>query len=267
MCKQYVLLANRSPIGLIAITSVRHEICQSAARPCNYDFECGAFANSALVLNHDDRELSVVIRDDWQGFDLQYASTGMGLANIQERVRTLDGIAEIESSPGNGTTIRVYIPLLLPAEIRQWQEQQEQKARNMAARARAGLQLRSTVALSTLLVLVIDIALFPTSTLENRKGLVLLMLGCCLLMMFYSLISTRRAIAQLTVCRGEKDREVCALRLQEHIGRTGSLRVALFSPWHIVFWIWRLSLHQVNWLVEGGLQSASFAFSETSNVT
>jgi histidine kinase/histidine kinase/DNA gyrase B/HSP90-like ATPase len=202
-------------------------------------------------ITHNDELLNVSIRDDGQGFELQEARNGMGLANIQERAHSLHGSAEIESAPGNGTSIHVRIPLFLPAEVQQERERREQEERALATSAGAGLQLRSTTAIFTLLVLLIDIAQFTTNAPANRKELALFMLGFCLFFMFYGLVSAHVALARLRMRRGAQDREYRSLLLQERIGWAASLRLALFASWHIVAWIWRLFLNTENWKAEG----------------
>jgi signal transduction histidine kinase len=52
------------------------------------------------------------IDDDGRGFDPRAArSDGQGLGNIRDRARALGGEASVESVPGEGTTVRVRIPL------------------------------------------------------------------------------------------------------------------------------------------------------------
>jgi signal transduction histidine kinase len=57
------------------------------------------------------------IRDDGRGFDLQkiretYDKRGsFGLLNIEERAQLVGGSAEIRSTPGEGTVIRVLVPI------------------------------------------------------------------------------------------------------------------------------------------------------------
>lgn len=52
------------------------------------------------------------IRDDGQGFETVKTPSGMGLANIQERATRLNGQVIVQSASGQGTTIRVELPLL-----------------------------------------------------------------------------------------------------------------------------------------------------------
>jgi len=61
----------------------------------------------------DDR-LILQIRDDGQGFDPQALGNkaGFGLIGIRERTIMMNGECSIQSSPGEGTTVTVSVPLL-----------------------------------------------------------------------------------------------------------------------------------------------------------
>jgi signal transduction histidine kinase len=51
------------------------------------------------------------IDDDGRGFDpARLPGTGQGLRNLRERAEGLGGRAEIDSTPGEGTRVRVTIP-------------------------------------------------------------------------------------------------------------------------------------------------------------
>lgn len=62
-------------------------------------------------------EVRVRIEDDGQGFDVSrlqqppQPGMGVGLFGMQERVNLFDGTLQIDSSPGEGTELRVRIPL------------------------------------------------------------------------------------------------------------------------------------------------------------
>jgi signal transduction histidine kinase len=61
--------------------------------------------------------LEVTVQDDGCGFDLQkvlssYEQRGsFGLLNIEERAKLIGGASEMMSAPGQGTTVRVTIPI------------------------------------------------------------------------------------------------------------------------------------------------------------
>ena len=72
-------------------------------------------AHASTVLLHLDRqddELVLEFREDGKGFDPAEPFTGhLGLRSIQERVARLGGTCSIESTPAQGTYLRVCIPI------------------------------------------------------------------------------------------------------------------------------------------------------------
>jgi two-component system sensor histidine kinase UhpB len=57
--------------------------------------------------------LALSVKDDGKGFDSTDPArkSGIGLISISERARLVDGKFSISSSPGQGTTVRVHVPL------------------------------------------------------------------------------------------------------------------------------------------------------------
>ncbi len=57
--------------------------------------------------------LNLTVEDDGRGFDLDTLANGqgMGLKNIESRLRNLDGNLQIDSQPGHGASIIINIPL------------------------------------------------------------------------------------------------------------------------------------------------------------
>ena len=51
------------------------------------------------------------VKDDGRGFDALSARAGVGLSAMRERVEGLGGTFEVESRPGEGTSVRVAVPL------------------------------------------------------------------------------------------------------------------------------------------------------------
>ncbi|HXF37634.1 MAG TPA: GAF domain-containing sensor histidine kinase, partial [Actinomycetota bacterium] len=65
-----------------------------------------------LSLRRDGHRAVLEIDDDGRGFDPAAARTGgQGLGNLRDRARALGGDASVESVPGEGTTVRVRLPL------------------------------------------------------------------------------------------------------------------------------------------------------------
>ncbi|MBI3664863.1 MAG: histidine kinase, partial [Acidobacteria bacterium] len=60
------------------------------------------------------QSISLVLEDDGKGFDVRAprpAQDGIGLTSIRQRVRSLGGVFQIESAPGEGTRLSVSLPL------------------------------------------------------------------------------------------------------------------------------------------------------------
>jgi signal transduction histidine kinase len=72
-----------------------------------------------VTLEVDDRAVFLVIEDNGVGFQIttvmpeQLDGRGLGLRGMQERVTTLGGELDIQSTPGQGTTIKAKVPLLM----------------------------------------------------------------------------------------------------------------------------------------------------------
>ncbi len=67
-----------------------------------------------IELTCDGREVTLSIRDSGVGFDIEEILThhlGLGLVNMRERVRSVQGRLDIRSEPGRGTHITAVIPL------------------------------------------------------------------------------------------------------------------------------------------------------------
>ena len=70
----------------------------------------GAATTCRVSLRRGDTGLFLEIDDDGRGFDADVTSWGMGLQNLRERVESLGGLLEVESTPGEGTTVRATFP-------------------------------------------------------------------------------------------------------------------------------------------------------------
>ncbi len=66
-----------------------------------------------VSLIRDERSISLTIEDNGRGFDASDPdfNAGMGLGNLRSRINFLKGKVDIDSQPGSGTLISVYIPV------------------------------------------------------------------------------------------------------------------------------------------------------------
>jgi signal transduction histidine kinase len=70
-----------------------------------------------VELSRPDTSLRLIVRDDGRGFDVGAAKTraeegaSLGLLGLKERATLAGGSARITSSPGNGTTVEIVLPL------------------------------------------------------------------------------------------------------------------------------------------------------------
>ena len=64
-----------------------------------------------LSLRREEGEAVLEVDDDGRGFDTGHTYPGQGLRNLRERAERLGGSLELASSPGEGTTVRVRLPL------------------------------------------------------------------------------------------------------------------------------------------------------------
>lgn len=77
-----------------------------------------------VILNQSESEIEITIRDEGKGFDEKLIEarsvnieSGRGFFNMYERTEYVNGKLELKSSPGQGTTIRLTIPLRTLAAV------------------------------------------------------------------------------------------------------------------------------------------------------
>ncbi len=68
-----------------------------------------------LGLEWSERGLALTARDDGAGFDPQAPRRGIGLRGMAERAADCGGSFQIESAPGAGTALRLFLPRQTPA--------------------------------------------------------------------------------------------------------------------------------------------------------
>lgn len=68
-----------------------------------------------VTVRQEAERILLAIQDDGKGFDAQQ-ERGMGLLGIQERVSHLGGTFSVESLPGRGAILSIFLPLAKPVE-------------------------------------------------------------------------------------------------------------------------------------------------------
>lgn len=63
------------------------------------------------VRTPENRFLELSIQDDGQGFDRSKIKRGLGLESMKERAEELRGVLELQSAPGEGTLVKLKLPL------------------------------------------------------------------------------------------------------------------------------------------------------------
>ena len=64
-----------------------------------------------VQFTEDEDELIIMVEDNGIGFDPEKNYDGMGLNNIRQRVSRTGGQLNIDSAPGNGTTVIINVPM------------------------------------------------------------------------------------------------------------------------------------------------------------
>ncbi len=212
-----------------------------------------AFANIArharahtvwLTLSQREEALHLEIRDDGQGFSQETVQKGMGLANMQERVRSLNGSLAITSSVGQGTTISITLPLLQTPQAAAEQKRIQQQVRRMREGANAGFQLAENVAPLATILLIGNIVFGSTFTVP------FIVTGICLLIVLYGYVQGRLALTRAALYVRDDTLDMLALYLKEHAIRLWLARLAiigavvlLFLEQSLVFsWFWWLTV-------------------------
>jgi signal transduction histidine kinase len=83
--------------------------CQEAL--ANARKHAGSSAAVDIALAYSDDTLTVSVRDDGCGFDPGTPCDGYGLAGLRARAGEVGGAAQIRSTPGDGTTVTVRLPV------------------------------------------------------------------------------------------------------------------------------------------------------------
>ncbi|MFP9112716.1 ATP-binding protein [Flavobacterium sp. RHBU_3] len=99
---KFINWANVSPEARVALFRIVQEACTNAKKYSNA-------ANCNIALMAQGTMVKLRIWDDGKGFDIKKTRMGIGLRNIDERVKALGGTLNINSGEGKGTVIEVIV--------------------------------------------------------------------------------------------------------------------------------------------------------------
>jgi signal transduction histidine kinase len=107
-CRLHVSeLPHPSPIS----SDVRHQISMTVGEAINNAVKHAGAKELSVSLSIENSALVIQVRDDGRGFDLATVSAGNGLGNMHRRIEEIGGALEIESAVGQGTLVRLTLPL------------------------------------------------------------------------------------------------------------------------------------------------------------
>lgn len=100
------------PIGPLPI-GVEEALYRVGLEALNNALRHGPARRVEVELYPEDSQLVLIIADDGAGFDVDEAfrSGGMGLNSMTQRIRQVDGMLRVDSSPGRGTRIEARAPI------------------------------------------------------------------------------------------------------------------------------------------------------------
>ncbi len=93
-----------------ALASRAGEVVQLAREALSNVSRHGKATTCRVSLRRGAAGIVLEIDDDGRGFDVDTTTWGMGLRNLRDRAESLGGKLEIESTPGDGTTVRATFP-------------------------------------------------------------------------------------------------------------------------------------------------------------
>jgi signal transduction histidine kinase len=102
------------PIECDAVTlggAARHNLFLAVKEALNNVIRHASATEVELQISPFDDHLEISVADNGCGFDWNLVRRGHGLANLYERSEALHGRCQVESRPGNGTTVKLIVPL------------------------------------------------------------------------------------------------------------------------------------------------------------
>lgn len=98
--------------GRIVAAEVRHDMLLAVREALNNAVRHGHPSEVLLRFAVSDDHLEILIKDNGKGFNTENDSQGNGLVNLHERMRNSGGRCQVDSSPDEGTSVVLGLPLL-----------------------------------------------------------------------------------------------------------------------------------------------------------
>ncbi len=90
----------------------RHHLLLATKEACNNVVRHSSASEVWVRLTVTEREFSITVEDNGSGFDLEAVPADHdGLLNLRQRLADLGGRVELHSTPGQGTRVRIIVPL------------------------------------------------------------------------------------------------------------------------------------------------------------
>jgi signal transduction histidine kinase len=102
------------PVTLPAVIfegRVRHDLFLAVKETLNNVVRHAHASEVEFRIAASETAMEIVIADNGKGFDPSHANEGNGLKNLRDRLAKLGGSCVVESRVGNGTTVRMCLPL------------------------------------------------------------------------------------------------------------------------------------------------------------
>ncbi len=99
------------PSEIIVPSHIRHNLCMVVKEAMNNIVKHANATEVQLTISFLDSLLKVSIHDDGCGFAPSAKPAGHGLANMKGRLEEIGGSCKIESQPGHGTTVLIYLKM------------------------------------------------------------------------------------------------------------------------------------------------------------
>jgi signal transduction histidine kinase len=97
------------PSDVTVPSHIRHNLCMVMKEAMNNIVKHAGASEVRLSMSFRESHLTVSIQDDGRGFVSPEKPTGHGLTNMKQRLEEIGGSCRIESRPGEGTTILIYL--------------------------------------------------------------------------------------------------------------------------------------------------------------